>query len=160
MLFQFSNSKPCFRCLIGVVIVIDNFMYLKTIIKDGQSTSKVKMRFPIATSSMARLCKILKRKKKKTYWIPNLNCPLHRSLRIREFDTVRRTLKVNCDLRNEMPPALTRFYWKENKAHEFVRAFIKIKISKQEELLMTRIKTGALVSQTLRYAKFILTLAI
>ena len=120
---------------------VDNFKYLgATITKDGRSTTEVKTRLAMATSSMARLFRIWKSKeisfssKFKLYkslvlsialygcesW--TLSAELEQRIQTFEMKCLRRLLGIS---------------WQERKTNEFVRATIKKKVGKQEELLST-----------------------
>ena len=120
---------------------VDNFKYLgATITKDGRSTTEVKTRLAMATSSMARLFRIWKSKeisfssKFKLYkslvlsialygcesW--TLSAELEKRIQTFEMKCLRRLLGIS---------------WQERKTNEFVRATIKKKVGKQEELLST-----------------------
>ena len=120
---------------------VDTFKYLgATITKDGRSTSEVKTRLAIATSSMARLLKIWKSKeisftsKFKLFkslvlsialygcesW--TLSADLEKRIESFEMKCLRRLLGIS---------------WRERKTNEFVRNTINSMIGKQEELLTT-----------------------
>ena len=120
---------------------VDNFKYLgATITKDGRSTTEVKTRLAMATSSMARLFKIWHSKeisfssKFKLYKSLVLSIALYGCeswTLLAELEKRIQSFEMKCLRR------LLGISWQEKKTNEFVRATIKQKVGKQEELLTT-----------------------